>query len=337
MLRNNHKRNCDLTLRSSIEARFGFTVLELMIVIVIIAVLASLVGSAVMSARESARRMECSSHLRQVGIAVQEYHSSHGVLPCSGLLGFRYISTLLEGRPGNWNVYGAPDPCMLGPCPEVGDWIRPPVLLCPSDPLVHRTRRSESFCFSAGNRNFGANQGGVSDGIGFGDVDPTKVISFRDVTDGLTSTALVSEQLISLTSAAASDVEYLAAFDQSLAVQNPLRFIWNTSEGFNLPEDMLAVCTECDDGTAGAVPHFAGNPFNVRVPSYDHARPPNSRACSLSAKSILGPISPPTSLHRLGVNVGFCDGSVRFIPNSIDETVWHAIGTRSGNETKSDL
>ena len=323
--------------RRSTRARPGFTIVELMVVIAVTAVLASLIVAAVMSGRESARRMECSSHLRQIGIAVQEYHSIHGVLPCSGLLGFRYISPLVDGRPGNWNVYGAPDPCMLGSCPEAGDWMRPRIYLCSSDPEVRRTRRSGSYCFSAGNQLFGVGQRGVSDGVGFGDVDPTKVISFRNITDGLTSTALASEQLISLTSVAASDVEYLAAFDQALADQNPLRYIWNSTGTFSLPQDMQAMCAECDSGAAGAVPHFSGNPFNVRVPSYNHTRPPNSRACMPSAATMTGPMSPPTSLHRFGVNVGFCDGSVRFVVNGIDVKVWHSLGTRNGGETSSGL
>ncbi len=326
-----HKR------RRSTLPRPGFTIVELLAVIAVIAFLASLIVAAVMSARESARRIECGSHLRQVGIAVQEYHSTHGVLPCSGLLGLRYISLLVDGRPGNWNVYGTPDPCMLGPCPEAGDWMRPQIYLCPSDPEVRRTRRSGSYCFSAGNQLLGVEQRGVSDGVGFGDVDPAKVISFRDITDGFTSTALASEQLISLTSVAASDVEYLAAFDQSLADRNPLRYIWNSTGMFSLPQDLQAMCAECDSGAAGAIPHFSGNPFNVRVPSYNHTRPPNSRACMPAATTMTGPMSPPTSLHRNGVNVGFCDGSVRFVNNDIDVKVWHSLGTRNGGESSSDL
>ncbi len=63
------------------EERAGFTLVELLVVIAIIGVLVALLLPAIQAARESARRMQCSNHIKQVGIAVQNFHGTHKGLP----------------------------------------------------------------------------------------------------------------------------------------------------------------------------------------------------------------------------------------------------------------
>ncbi|MDR3197719.1 MAG: DUF1559 domain-containing protein [Planctomycetaceae bacterium] len=118
----------------------GFTLVELLVVIAIIGVLIALLLPAVQAAREAARRMTCTNHLKQYGIAMHNYHdvnnalpAGHGTTPGNNVrLGTCAVLFPFMEQQAHWETIVAN--------PHTDNWVSPlsimfvPTLVCPSDP-----------------------------------------------------------------------------------------------------------------------------------------------------------------------------------------------------------
>lgn len=202
--------------------RSGFTLIELLVVIAIIAVLIALLLPAVQQAREAARRTECRNKLKQLGLAIHNYHDSFGTVPpgwvgvtagqpdVSGVNGWGWASKLLP------ELDQSPLYNQINFQTQVGSTANAavrttvlPVLLCPSDVSLQRWNIPASGTSTPLADVAGASYAGVfgkdevdfcnglapgvpciSDGMFF----LNSKVRFADVTDGLSSTLVVGER-----------------------------------------------------------------------------------------------------------------------------------------------
>lgn len=146
------------------------------------------------------------------------------------------------------------------------------------------------------------------------------VIREKDVLDGDDKTALYSEGMRSSGDGIATNADRYKSV------------IWSTGAALG---DAAALVSACQ-GAASPLAEFAGWSYlaGIKYASlYDHEQPPNSKSCVFAgATGYYSAMVPPSSFHSGGVNVAFGDGQVRFISDSVDLKVWHAIGSRAGEE-----
>jgi prepilin-type N-terminal cleavage/methylation domain-containing protein len=312
--------------------RRAFTLIELLVVIAIIGVLIALLLPAVQAAREAARRAQCTNNLKQIGLALHHYESTHGRLP-SARTGSPHLwsalAQILPSLEGN-TVYNTIN-FDLGSLPTAArpwDYGNATALrtiistyLCPSDPNQHRL--SPDF----GPNNYVANSGtGIPNGGSFRPEDGPQAVDgvffdrsavrYAEITDGLSNTAAFSET----TRGNGVDSTGIAPIDRNRQYGQGVS-LTSITDDFCINAITLWVGQRGREWARGSMLYATIN----------HYYTPNHALMDCMSGNVIGRTA-ARSAHAAGVNLLCIDGSVRFVKNSVSLNTWRALSTRNGGD-----
>jgi prepilin-type N-terminal cleavage/methylation domain-containing protein len=319
-----------LSVNASAQRRRAFTLVELLVVIAIIGILVALLLPAIQAAREAARRAQCNNRLKQIGLALHNYHDTMRRLP------FSTMCQINGGAPGNhtnrrisWYHLILPYVEQAGYYEQLrpliiespdgtafpGGWVTPPndaanviveTFMCPSDPV------SPKIVNQGFHGNYVPCHGSTDAGTGYpasnGIMYPLSKTKLTDVKDGTANTILLGELRLQRDGLAA-----LGAGNVSCGSPHDLRGRYhNTYHGNSTFTTLRAPNTPVGD----TCQYGTGTP-DVPV-----------RACVGSNEEIHA-----RSWHPGGVQVTLVDASVRFISDAVDQALFQALGTINGGES----
>lgn len=322
----------------------GFTLVELLVVIAIIGVMVGLLLPAVQAAREAARRMSCGNNLKQIGLALHNYHDTYRVFPparvrttnagvdswASNNISWQArILAQMEQAPLydqiNWGLYDGQNQ----PIPRAAVV---PAYRCPSDPGsgnfpwvdplgVRRTGSTlvagdapVNYVACIGHdamlRNATASRGFLFDMSVHGVTRVnTGFMSMANFIDGTSNTLAISEVIIG----------------HPRSRVNPAP---DSQAGADLVTNDVNGCTNASPvtgaNTAGrGITWFRG--FEIASMGFTSVMTPNSRLwdCGLNSNHLM---MAARSVHPGGVQAGLADGSVKFFTESINLNTWRFLG-----------
>ncbi|MEX0613716.1 MAG: DUF1559 domain-containing protein [Pirellulales bacterium] len=282
----------------------GFTLIELLVVITIIGVLIGMLLPAVQAARESARRSSCSNNLRQLGIALHEYHNVKKRFPPGARL-----HDLPNQRSISWRViilrqmeesalYERSDPEPDGGAASWGgETIAISTYLCPSVPWPATLAKPSHYSgvMGAGLGNYRMNLiSSCGDVFTDGVLYPDSRTRIAEIEDGTSHTLAIGERVYSI--------------------------VWNWMEGANwsgMPPTRI-----CTNAASNVSYPINDNRYYVGDSS---APDPALKVVALN-DLFFG------SLHTGGAQFCFADGSVRMLSDTMNFAVFQAMATINGRE-----
>ncbi len=354
------------TLRKYAAPRRGFTLIELLVVIAIIAVLIALLLPAVQQAREAARRSQCKNNLKQLGLALHNYHETHSAFPRGN---FEKIPSKADDYGnGHWSYKAHSAQVMLLPFLDLGtiynqmnfnlnaiegvnltlSRTRIPAFLCPSDVLyvpyptggIFDQGPGNNYAFSAGPSVYWfptspANSATAPASLQHqvGAFNYRKLVRLSDVTDGASNSIAAAENLVGDGSMAADPNRALAIY----------RGVGLGGAPVSMPTDAQvaawsAVALAAKAGAASAANVPRGNLGanwmfgNIGDSIFNTITTPNSPvptciSCGPCSTNDGQGLFPARSRHSGSVNVLMLDGAVRTISDNIHGTTWRNLGS----------
>jgi prepilin-type N-terminal cleavage/methylation domain-containing protein/prepilin-type processing-associated H-X9-DG protein len=348
--------------------RPAFTLIELLIVAAILAAIAGLLLVAMGSALESSRRAACVSNLRQVGLAMHNYHGAHQAWPPAviwsppgeplGSVPMGVIDRVARrGRTQDDTIF-ANWLAMLLPYLEQSVPSQPKrpishadnrvlresevaVLKCPSDPYStsdNKYERAMENRYARG--NFAINVGPDGNCVAGTRVDGEPcVMGFIATRNQVWGSGVAGVNRSFRMQDVTDGLSHTVAINEIRAGVDPLdpRGAWALGQ---IGASILARHGEHDDA-GGPNPASIGSEVFIGCKALTaklgEAALAAERMACLVQELEMNLQSGSRSCHPGGVNVLLCDGSARFIANGIDGGIWHALHTRSSGETIQDF
>lgn len=324
--------------------RRGFTLIELLVVIAIIAVLVAILLPAVQQAREAARRSQCLNNLKQIGVALHNYHETSGQFPMgtcgSGVSGFGVswwagLFPYIDQAPlFNKMTFAGAHPGWAWSGDTAGDTngralngVRLPFALCPSSPMEAMVNAG-SYTQTSG-MYFGIM--GATDGDGFTNT-PSRISSTG------TNSAIISGAGMLVMATGISISKCTDGTSNVMIVGEHSNFLvdnaGNRSQA-NGPHGLLMGGTSLSQ--ANGIGSVFDRQFNLLTTRYAPNAPAVVDVAGWPGVAFnWGNNNPLNSAHTGVVNILLTDGAVRSLGNTIDMQTYRRLSTRDDGKPLGD-